>query len=99
MRRKKLRRKKLKIKNIIKLLIIILLIINFYNYITGFISTNDNFKTIKLDYIESYSGIGQEKTKNKDGYFSTFTTGEEYNKTYIFNISILCIINKASFES
>lgn len=75
--------KKLKIKNIIKLLIVIWIIINFYNYTIDFISNNRTFKTIKLNHIENYSGIGQEKIKNKDGYFTTFTTEEEYKKTYI----------------
>lgn len=79
----KKKRRKLKIKNIIKLLIIIWIIINFYNYTINFISNNRTFKTVKLDHIKNYSGIGQEKIKNKDGYFTTFTTGEEYKKTYI----------------
>ena len=79
----KIKRKRLKTKNIIKLLIIIWIIINFYNCIIDFISNNTTFKTIKLNRLDSYSGVGQEKVKNKDGYFSTFTTEEEYKKTYI----------------
>ena len=70
----KIKRKRLKTKNIIKLLIIIWIIINFYNCIIDFISNNTTFKTIKLNRLDSYSGVGQEKVKNKDGYFSTFTT-------------------------
>lgn len=31
---------------------------------------------------DSYSGIGQEKVKNKNGYFTTFTTKEPNKKTY-----------------
>ena len=43
---------------------------------------NSNYPIIKLDENKNYSGIGQEKVKNKDGYFTTFTTEEKYQKTY-----------------
>lgn len=39
-----------------------------------------NYKIIKQDNNENYSGIGQQKVKNKDGYFTTFTTKD--GKTY-----------------
>ena len=46
------------------------------------ISNSSNYKTIKLDNNKNYSGIGQEKVKNKNGYFTTFTTEEKYKKKY-----------------
>ncbi len=45
-------------------------------------TNNGNYMVIKQDYNKKYVGIGQEKVKNKDGYFSTFTTGNEYKKIY-----------------
>ena len=39
--------------------------------------------SINLNINKNYSGIGQEKVKNKDGYFTTFTTIENHKKTYI----------------
>lgn len=41
-----------------------------------------HYETIKLDKNENYSGIGQEKVPNVDGYFTTFTTMEDNKKTY-----------------
>ena len=46
-------------------------------------NSNDNFKIIKEDENENYSGIGQERIRNKDGYFTIFTTEEKNKKTYI----------------
>lgn len=40
------------------------------------------YDVIKQDENKNYSGEGQKKAKNKDGYFTTFTTGEEHKKTY-----------------
>ena len=57
----------------------------FYN-LNKFISKitdNSEYKTIKQDSNKNYSGIGQEKVKGKDGYFTTFTTIESDKKTYI----------------
>lgn len=34
----------------------------------------NGYKIIKQDTNKNYSGIGQEKVNNKDGYFTTFTT-------------------------
>ena len=79
----KKKNRKLKIKNIIKLLIFLWILINLYNYTIDYISNNRTYKTIKLDHIENYSGIGQEKVNDKDGYFTTFTTDKKYKKTYI----------------
>ena len=79
-----------------RIVIFILLIIILYwstNYFknTDFFSElnrNLNFsdifgyKVIKLDENPNYLGIGQEKVKNQDGYFTTFTTEDNYKKTY-----------------
>ena len=40
------------------------------------------YQTIKQDTNHNYLGKGQERTKNKDGYFTTFTTVEGHQKTY-----------------
>ena len=47
------------------------------------VTNSSEYKTIKQDVNKNYSGIGQEKVKNKDGYFTTFTTTENNKKTYI----------------
>ncbi len=91
------KKKKLNIKRIILLLLIIVLIIYFYLRFTtqtidnifsnlanniSKITNHSNYKTIKQDTNSNYSGIGQEKIKNKDGYFTTFTTIDNHKKTY-----------------
>ena len=89
-------KRKINKKRIIFLIIIIILIIWLYN---NFILTNNtlsdisnklnisnytnNYKVIKKDTNKNYSGKGQEKVSNKDGYFTTFTTENNYEKTYI----------------
>ncbi len=40
----------------------------------------NGYSVIKQDNNDNYPGIGQKKVKNKDGYFTTFTTND--NKTY-----------------
>ena len=65
----------MKKKRIMLLLIIFVIIYLFFK--------DSSSKTIKQDINKNYSGIGQEKTQNTDGYFSTFTTNENYKKTYI----------------
>lgn len=70
------------------LLVIILIIIlncirNNKQTINKFIhnfSARSGYSIIKEDSNSNYSGIGQEKISNKDGYFTTFTT--KTNKTY-----------------
>lgn len=47
------------------------------------VTNTSEYKIIKQDVNKNYSGIGQEKVKNKDGYFATFTTIENHKKTYI----------------
>lgn len=44
--------------------------------------TTSEYKTIKKDVNSNYTGIGQKKVENKDGYFTTFTTEEKNQKTY-----------------
>ena len=57
----------------------------FYDISNNLDSLNfsNGYKIIKQDNNKNYSGIGQEKVKNKDGYFTTFTTEDSYKKTYI----------------
>lgn len=83
--------KKLNFKKIVLLLLIFSFIIYFYNKDgkTNFndsnfsdIFKNSDYKTIKLDENKNYSGTGQEKVKNKDGYFTTFTTIDHNKKAY-----------------
>ena len=85
----------MKKKTILILLLIILGIYLFFrnlpfsnisSNLTRFISEATNtveYKTIKQDVNKNYFGIGQETVKNKDGYFTTFTTIENHKKTYI----------------
>ncbi len=84
------KRKKIKIFRIIIILIVLFEIINLYkkynNSIINFINNITNsskYEIIKQDYNENYLGKGQENIKNKDGYFTTFTTVETNKKTYI----------------
>lgn len=87
----KKKRKKLNLKRIILLILIAGLILYFYsknnsqifNSFNIFnINNKSNYKTIKLDKNPNYNGTGQEKINNKDGYFTTFTTIDNYKKTY-----------------
>lgn len=87
---KKTKNRKLNKKKIV--FFILLIIIGTYSVINLLINNNflNNFnisnimgyRVIKLDNNSNYSGIGQEKVKNKDGYFTTFTTENNYKKTY-----------------
>ena len=47
------------------------------------VTNTPEFNTIKQDANINYFGKGQETATNKDGYFTTFTTAENYQKTYI----------------
>ncbi len=89
-----MRKKRRKMRIILLILIFLVMYLYFknnlfdniyYNFNT-FLSKINNiseYNTIKQDINNNYSGIGQEKVKNKDGYFTTFTTIEDYKKTYI----------------
>lgn len=66
------------------LLFIIVIIILFYltsNYFPN-IKTNV-FIPVSQAKNDNYQGIGQETITGKDGYFTTFTTIDNYKKTYI----------------
>lgn len=43
---------------------------------------NSGYSVIKQDFNSNYSGVGQESVSGMDGYFTTFTTVEEHEKTY-----------------
>jgi len=90
-----MKKKKLNLKKIILFLLIITIIIylklniqtinNISSNLVNNISKTNNdsdYKTIKQDTNTNYSGIGQEKIKNQDGYFTTFTTIENHKKIY-----------------
>ena len=90
MNRVQKKKKKIKIFRIILLLFFIFLIAQIYskyNYkISKFVTnifTTSNYKIIKQDQNSNYSGVGQEQLKNKDGYFTTFTTTGKNPKKYI----------------
>lgn len=81
MRRKK--KKKLRLGRIFLLLMIGLLFYGYTNYDTifdTFFSTD--YKIIHQNENKKYAGIGQKEVKNEDGYFTTFTTEENHQKTY-----------------
>lgn len=79
MSKRKLKKKRL-IIFIVLLYLIFILIKNFPNFINFYFFSG--YKIIKQDTNSNYSGIGQTKVKNQDGYFETFTT-ENNEKTYI----------------
>ena len=77
---------------ILFIILIIYLYINFVNNTSIFSDVGKNlnifnlsnrYEIIKQDINKDYPGVGQEKVKNKDGYFTTFTTEDKYKKTYI----------------
>lgn len=86
-KRKKLNKKR-KIKYLIidfTILIMVLIYVARNRPVKTIIQTDANvdsrYEIIKQDENLNYSGLGQEKVKNKDGYFTTFTTTNK--KTYI----------------
>ena len=75
------KKRRLKFKNIIILGLFIGLGFYFYE---NYIEINyPSYEVIKEDTSNDYEGLGKEKTKNEDGYFSAFTTNSPYKKTYI----------------
>lgn len=88
-----MKRKKKKI-NFRKILLVLILIIFTHSFIknkpsttnitnkVSNILTNSEYDIIAKSKIDNYSGIGQEAVKNKEGYFTTFTTIEKNKKTY-----------------
>ena len=93
---KKSRKRRLNKKRIIFFVLIIILFFYLWNRfipnddmlydisqdLAKFNLSND-YGIIKQDVNKNYSGKGQEKVKNKDGYFTTFTTEDNYKKIYI----------------
>ena len=92
---KKKHKKKLNIRKTILFIIFIALIVILVRNITTsdkvtdiinnnpFIQNDNGYSIIKQDKNEKYSGEGQEKVSNKDGYYTTFTTTDPHKKTYI----------------
>lgn len=84
MRRKK---KKLKLRRIILLCILGFLFWFYINYhyifTTYFSNFGEPYKTITLSQNTDYAGVGQKECQNQDGYFTTFTTEKNHEKTYL----------------
>ena len=78
-------------KSIIFVFILLVIIVLFLNYDYSLFNNTEfpdlnifsEYPVIKKDSNKNYPGIGQVKVNNKDGYFTTFTTEENYKKTYI----------------
>ena len=89
-------KKKFKVRRLIIFVVIIILSIYLYLKYNSFVLDavnkdynivnqnldTDGFAVIKLDKNNKYNGIGQEVVKDKDGYFTTFTTIENNKKIY-----------------
>ena len=93
-RKKHIHRKLNKKRFVLSLLIvffIIYLYINYNDFSVDSLNLNtisnsnisSEYDVIKQDTNSKYTGPGQEKVKNKDGYFTTFTTEENHQKTYL----------------
>ena len=67
---------------IISLLFIVKFLENNSTRILNLFNISSEFKVIKKDLNKNYPGTGQQKIKDKDGYFTTFTTEDKYKKTY-----------------
>lgn len=84
-----MKKRKKFIKKIILIVALILGILcfrNIYIFVYDTISTtisNYKYEIIKQDTNKNYSGIGQKKVENQDGFYTTFTTIVENQKTYI----------------
>lgn len=81
------KKKKITFRKIVSLIIIIFIIYVFYQLLSINYTIDDSpksnvYKVIKQDKNKHYNGIGQQKVSKKDGYFTTFTTGDTYKKTY-----------------
>lgn len=80
-------KRKMKSKRVLKIVTIIFLIFCFRNL---YISVHDKIKPLinsKYEIIyeaknKNYSGIGQKKVKNQDGFYTTFTTTGDNSKVY-----------------
>ncbi len=65
------------------LIIIIYLIFHYGKMALDYFANDENYDIVKADTNTNYDGIGQETIQGKDGYFTTFTTTDNYKKTYI----------------
>ena len=89
MRKIRQKRKNKKLKFVFTIILLFLILHIFSNQINEINKSISNiffkskYQIIKQDSNENYLGIGQEKVKNKDGYFTTFTTIDYNKKTYI----------------
>lgn len=77
---KKIRKRKLNLKRILLAILLLMIFFYFANSDNEIVTSISSKKIVKHDSISSYSGVGQEKVSNQDGYFTTFTT--ENGKTY-----------------
>ena len=81
-------KKKRKMKKFTIIIFSIFIIICFRNiYISVYEKFSNNlcnpqYEIIKQDKNKNYLGIGQQKVKNQDGFFTTFTTTEDNLKIY-----------------
>ena len=94
-RKNNIHRRKLNKKRFVLSLLIVFFIIYLYLNYNDFsvdslnlntisnLNNSSEYDIIKQDTNFKYTGIGQEKARNKDGYFTTFTTEENYKKTYL----------------
>ena len=80
-----MRKKKKKSKKLRLLLLIFLLVFAYFHYyfiFETFLATPSSYETVHENQNKHYAGIGQKEVKNQDGYFTTFTTEENHQKTY-----------------
>lgn len=61
----------------IRILVILIIILSAFLYIKSNLKAHSNYEIIKYEKNSNYSGIGQKKIKNQDGYFTTFTTNSK----------------------
>ena len=90
----KISNRKLNKKRIVIFILLIIIIIywginylknnGFFSELNAYLNFSDiiSYRVIKQDNNSNYYGIGQEKIKNEDGYFTIFTTEDNYKKTY-----------------
>ncbi len=75
-----MKKHKKKSRPILKLIVLFLIIYGVFNIFNKF---SFYYTTVAQSHNSNYSGTGQETVKNKDGYFTTFTTENTHKKTYI----------------
>lgn len=75
-----MKKHKKKSRPILKLIVLFLIIYGIFNIFNKF---SFYYTPVAKSHNSNYSGTGQETVKNKDGYFTTFTTEKSHEKTYI----------------